>query len=119
MIFADYLSDLVKMRYEEADSARSTTKCGGRWSESTIGSILGNEKFIGDTCLQKGFITDHLTKQWKSNSGELPKYYVEGSHEAIIDRETFEAVQIEMAGGQQKLIIPEADIQRIFGTNHL
>ena len=73
------------------------TKCGGRWSESTVGSILKNEKFIGDTCLQKGFITDHLTKQWKSNSGELPKYYVEGSHEAIIDRKTFEAVQIEMA----------------------
>ena len=68
-----------------------------RWSESTVGSILKNEKFVGDTCLQKGFIADHLSKQWKPNSGELPKYYVEDSHEAIIDRETFEAVQIEIA----------------------
>ena len=98
MIFADYLSGLGKNAImKKLIRLGVPTKCGGRWSESTIGSILGNEKFIGDTCLQKGFITDHLTKQWKSNSGELPKYYVEGSHEAIIDRETFEAVQIEMA----------------------
>ncbi len=84
MIFADYLSGLGKNAImKKLIRLGVPTKCGGRWSESTIGSILGNEKFIGDTCLQKGFITDHLTKQWKSNSGELPKYYVEGSHEAI------------------------------------
>ena len=98
MIFTDYLSGLGKNAImKKLIRLETPTKCGGRWSESTVGSILKNEKYIGDTCLQKGFITDHLTKQWKSNDGELPKYYVEGSHAAIIDRETFEAVQTEMA----------------------
>ena len=98
MIFADYLSGLGKNAImKKLVKLGVPTKCGGRWSESTVGSILKNEKFIGDTCLQKGFINDHLTKHWRSNSGELPKYYVEDSHEAIIDRETFEAVQIEIA----------------------
>jgi hypothetical protein len=62
------------------------TKSGGRWNENTIGNILANEKFIGDMCLQKGFIADHITKHHRKNKGALPKYYVEGSHEAIIDR---------------------------------
>ncbi|AQU05417.1 hypothetical protein B1778_01385 [Dehalococcoides mccartyi] len=98
MIFADYISGMGKNAImKKLTRLGIPTKCGGRWSESTVGSILTNEKFIGDTCLQKGFIADHITKHWKPNSGELPKYYVEGSHEAIIDRETFEAVQAEMA----------------------
>jgi len=98
MIFADYLSGLGKNAImKKLVRLGVPTKCGGRWSESTVGSILKNEKFIGDTCLQKGFIADHLSKQWKPNSGELPKYYVENSHEAIINRETFNAAQVEMA----------------------
>ena len=98
MIFTDYLSGLGKNAImKKLVRLKIPTKCGGRWSESTVGSILKNEKYIGDTCLQKGFIADHLTKLWKPNDGELPKYYVEGSHEAIIDRETFEAVQTEIA----------------------
>jgi len=97
MIFADYLSGLGKNAImKKLVRLGVPTKCGGRWSESTVGSILKNEKFIGDTCLQKGFIADHLSKQWKPNSGELPKYYVEDSHEAIINRETFNAAQVEM-----------------------
>ena len=40
---------------------------------------------------------DFLTKKTKTNEGEIPQYYVEGNHEAIIDPETFEMVQREMA----------------------
>jgi len=72
------------------------TKLGGRWAENTVASILTNEKVVGDLCLQKGFIADHLTKQKRVNRGELPKYYVEGAHEAVIDRATFDAVQAEV-----------------------
>jgi DNA invertase Pin-like site-specific DNA recombinase len=98
MVFADYLSGLGKNAImKKLISLGVPTKCGGRWSENTVSSILKNEKFIGDMCLQKGYIDDHLNKHWKKNNGELPKFYVEGSHEAIIDRDTFEAVQAEMA----------------------
>jgi len=46
---------------------------------------------------QKRFTVDFLTKELRVNNGEVPQYYVEGSHEAIIAYEEFEAVQEEMA----------------------
>lgn len=58
--------------------------------------ILHNEKYTGDLLLQKTYVSDHLAKRRCSNRGELPKYYVAGSHEAIIDRDTFQKVQEEL-----------------------
>jgi len=108
MIFADYLGGMGKNAImKKLVRLKIPTKCGGRWSESTVGNILGNEKFIGDMCLQKGFIADHISKHHKQNNGELPKYYVEGSHEAIIDRCSFEAVQVEMARRAAKADHPQ------------
>lgn len=68
-----------------------------RWNASCVKSILTNEKYKGDALLQKTFCEDFLTKKFKVNQGEIPQYYVEGNHEAIIDLETFELVQREMA----------------------
>lgn len=67
------------------------------WSPTVIKSILTNEKYKGDALLQKSFTVDFLTKKTKTNEGEIPQYYVEENHEAIIDPETFEMVQREMA----------------------
>ena len=39
---------------------------------------------------------DFLTKKKKVNEGEIPQYYVEGNHEAIISPEVFEQVQREL-----------------------
>jgi len=46
---------------------------------------------------QKRFTADFLTKELRVNNGEVPQYYVEGSHEAIISPEEFDMVQDEMA----------------------
>jgi hypothetical protein len=59
-------------------------------------SILQNEKYKGDAVLQKNFTVDFLTKQVKRNEGEVPQFYVENSHPAIITPETFELVQAEI-----------------------
>jgi hypothetical protein len=67
-----------------------------QWSVSTIASILKNEKYKGDALLQKRFTVDFLTKKLKVNEGEVPQYYVENSHPAIIDPETFDLVQSEI-----------------------
>ena len=67
-----------------------------KWSVSTITSILTNEKYKGDALLQKTYTADYLTKSVKKNHGEVPQYYIEDSHPAIIDPETFELVQNEM-----------------------
>lgn len=51
-----------------------------KWSQTTVMSILQNEKYKGDALLQKKFTVDFLTKKQKVNEGEVPQYYVEGSH---------------------------------------
>lgn len=66
-----------------------------KWSPTTVESILTNEKYKGDALLQKRFTTDFLTKKMKVNEGEVPQYYVENSHPAIISPEEFDAVQTE------------------------
>jgi len=67
-----------------------------RWQVATVDSILTNEKYKGDALLQKGFTVDFLTKQRKINEGEVPQYYVQNSHPAIIDPDEFDAVQVEI-----------------------
>ena len=66
-----------------------------KWTTSTIKSILTNEKYKGDALLQKSYTVDFLTKKKKKNEGEVPQYYVENSHEAIISPEVFDMVQYE------------------------
>lgn len=67
------------------------------WGSSTVESILTNEKYKGDALLQKRFTVDFLQKKLKVNEGEVPQYYVENSHEAIIDPRLFDHVQEELA----------------------
>ena len=66
------------------------------WQPSTVLSILQNEKYKGDAVLQKSFTVDFLTKKKKINEGEIPKYYVENSHPAIITSEVFDLTQHEI-----------------------
>jgi len=72
-----------------------------RWQSATIMSILTNEKYKGDALLQKTFCTDFLTKKMKVNEGEVPQYYVENSHPAIVTAETFDMVQEEIERRRQ------------------
>ena len=66
-----------------------------KWYESTIRKMLANEKYKGDALLQKTYTVDFLTKKKVKNTGQVPQYYVEESHPAIIDKEMWEAVQLE------------------------
>ena len=73
------------------------------WSPSTVRSILTNEKYKGDALLQKRYTVDFLTKKTKANHGEVPQYYVENDHEAIISPQVFDWVQeeIKRRGGKR------------------
>ena len=68
-----------------------------KWQSSTIESILQNEKYRGDARLQKKFTVDFLQKKMKVNEGEVPQYYVENSHPAIIEPEEWNLVQAEFS----------------------
>ena len=72
-----------------------------RWHISTVKSILTNEKYRGDALLQKQYTTDFLQKKRKTNNGEIPQYYVEEHHEAIIPTAQFDFVQAELARREQ------------------
>ena len=76
---------------------------GKEWSASHIYRVLTNEKYQGDTRFQKTFNADHLTKRRVDNKGQLPQYFLEDTHPAIIERETWALVQLEMA--RQKAFI--------------
>ena len=64
------------------------------WRCNTIHCILTNEKYIGDTLLQKTFTTDTLPYKGVINRGEREQYYVNGTHEPIIEKAMFYYAQI-------------------------
>jgi len=65
---------------------------GGKFQEGSLRNLLHNEIYAGDILFQKAYVTDPITKKKVKNCGELPQYYLENAHEAIIDRETWELV---------------------------
>ena len=67
---------------------------GGKWCDQRIRDIVGNEKYTGNAMLQKHYRNNHLEKKKCLNVGELPKFYAEATHPAIIDKDTFEAAQV-------------------------
>lgn len=81
---------------------------GGKrvWQPSVVESILTNEKYKGDALLGKTFCTDYLTKKMKKNEGEVPQYYVQGSHPPIVGTELFDHVQEEMKRRKERGNIP-------------
>lgn len=98
-IYREYLegkSFLQIKRSLEADEIRNGAG-NKKWHESNIKQILTNEKYIGDALLQKTYTVDILDKKREANKGQVPKYYVEDSHEAIIPKDIFLKVQEEIA----------------------
>lgn len=64
-----------------------------KWNKVGIRYILTNERYMGDALLQKFYSTDTIPFKKLRNDGSRDQYYVENSHEAIISREQFYAVQ--------------------------
>ncbi len=94
-LFIDGLS-MCSIAEELTRRGIKTPSGNDKWGHSTIRSILKNEKYKGDALLQKTFTVDYLSKKHKWNKGEVPQYYVEESHEAIVSPEVFEFVQAEI-----------------------
>ena len=77
----------------------STCTLGGKWCAQRIRETVANEKYTGNAMLQKRYRNNHLEKKLLRNTGELPMFYAEDTHPAIIDMDTFEAAQVVL---QQK-----------------
>ena len=80
------------------------------WNESLISSILKNEKYVGDALLQKTFTVDCITHKIVKNHGERPMYLVTDHHAPIIDRDTYNRVQQELARRSSKRKISDKTV---------
>lgn len=63
---------------------------GKEWRHRAVMSIIGNITYTGNLILQKTFVNNHIEKLTQVNRGELPMYFVENTHEAIISMDIFE-----------------------------
>ena len=94
-VFDEYLSGKGTEAIANGLNADGLTNRGGKWYPSVIAHMLRNIDYTGNLLLQKTYREDHLTKRKRKNDGVLPQYFVEEAHEAIVDSDTFEAVQKE------------------------
>lgn len=107
-IFRNFLDGKSRLETEREFAAEGITTRGGcQWVDSNIKVVLTNVTYTGNLLLQKEFIADPISKHRKKNRGQLPQYYVENTHPAIIDKATFDYVQEEMA--RRKGLGPKAN----------
>lgn len=105
-LYSEFLSgktvDYIKRIFEREGVANwdGSTK----WQVTTLQSMLENEKYKGDTILQKSYTVDFLTKKRLLNQGEIQKFYIEDDHEAIIEPWIWECVQLEIERRKQYLV---------------
>jgi DNA invertase Pin-like site-specific DNA recombinase len=83
-------------KYLKSQHIKTPSGKSANWTKNTITSILSNEKYKGDALLQKTYTVNYLDHTKAINTGQIPQYYVENNHPAIIDRDTWEQVQVEM-----------------------
>ena len=96
-IFSNYLAGKsIEEIVEEINSMEVlfTHKKSSKWYYSVVRYMLSNEKYIGDSLVQKKFTTDELPLKRIKNLGQLPKFYIKNSHSPIISKDIFNSVQI-------------------------
>lgn len=102
MIFTDYINGMgctliaKKLRNMNIHKLR-----GGNWNAERVSDILKNEKYTGNALLQKKYVSDYLAKTLVWNKGVLPQYYVEDTHCAIINKDTFDEAKEIMARNRE------------------
>jgi len=86
------IANYLKSQHIKTPTGKSTN-----WQKNTVNSIVTNEKYKGDALLQKTFTDNYLEHTLVKNTGQIPQYYVENNHPAIIERNMWEQVQSEQA----------------------
>ncbi|MBP1920840.1 recombinase family protein [Youngiibacter multivorans] len=90
-IFNDYISGIGATRIANDLRTRDVKRPrGGVWTSAKVMKIIKNEKYVGDSLLQKRYVSNHLEKKLINNNGALPQYYVRNSHPALVSREIFD-----------------------------
>lgn len=98
LIYDNFLSGLSAETTEKqlAEMGVKSYK-GQHFGNTSIRQILGNITYTGNLLFQKEYVVDPISGKSRINRGELPQYWCEDTHEAIIPLETYQAVQAEKA----------------------
>lgn len=92
---------------------------GGHFGNGSIRQILSNITYTGNLLFQKEYTVDPVSKKSKINRGELPQYFVENTHEAIIPMEVYQAVQDEKARRRELGVFANWSIQTTCFTSKI
>ena len=118
-------ADIVRRIFREYKSGNSlykiakglnadgiSTKRGYQWDSTAIQRILKNITYTGNILHQKQYVVDPISKVRKNNHGELPQYYVESTHDDIIDKSEFDCIQdiMKERGIQKPWMCHQSDI---------
>lgn len=95
-MYAEYMKGASRIEIGRALMQRGIyTRQGKPWVDSNVKVILTNITYTGNMLFQKEYCEDPITKHRRKNYGELPQYFVEDTHEAIIPMDEWQAVQAE------------------------
>lgn len=114
-IFKQYLSghgmeDIAKDLTRQGVPTRVGGSC---WRMTAVGYILSNEKYVGDSLLQKSYSTNTFPHRIVKNHGARPQYFIRDSHPAIIDRDVFGRVQ-KLLERRREALHPQSQEKYIF-----
>lgn len=90
--------------YRKTGTIQDEKKTGYNWNEVTLCNMLKNEVYIGNTVQNKKSVISYKVKKIRTVEKEN-QIRVDNTHEAIIDKDTFEKVQciINKRGTNTKL----------------
>jgi site-specific DNA recombinase len=90
-IFEWYLTDLSLRQIKNMLESMGIKTAAGNdvWHERVILGMLSNEKYMGDSMLQKSYTQDYLTSKREKNDGQRTRCYVYDTHMGIISKEMF------------------------------
>ena len=98
LIYDNFLNGLSAETTEKQLEEMGVKSCKGQhFGNTSIRQILRNITYTGNLLFQKEYTVDPISKKSRINRGELPQFFVENTHEAIIPKETYQAVQNEVA----------------------
>ena len=93
-VFEQYVHGALPLEIMRDMSARGISPPAGNcWKRLQIDRMLKNEKYVGDSLLQKTYIENHLDHRQIRNKGQVPMFRVENAHAAIVDRHLFQQAQ--------------------------
>lgn len=95
-----YLQGFGKQKIADCLNEKGITNRGRKWTAFAIHYILNNERYVGDTLLQKSITTQEWPPRKIRNDGSRPQYYVENGIPALWSREDREAILALQASRQ-------------------